>query len=187
MVAGMCVMVGLKGQALVIVPWSWLSDTTACLLFTPGTPAWLTAPPALISGILYWGPYKGLTATLFPSFTACYTAQKCTFLLLQEFSCKWKHYLCCIVIRCNQKGCCLEIARRKLVVLVFFCQFPTVCYCCLSSGSMRKENWWLQYTFRLIRDAVILLLSFLNASIYLWLFSWVILWIKQFPLNCKEY
>ncbi|KAI4804233.1 hypothetical protein KUCAC02_025867 [Chaenocephalus aceratus] len=32
MVAGMCVMVGLKGQALVIVPWSWLSDTTACLL-----------------------------------------------------------------------------------------------------------------------------------------------------------
>lgn len=39
MVAGMCVMVGLKGQALVIVPWSWLSDTTACLLFTPGTPS----------------------------------------------------------------------------------------------------------------------------------------------------
>lgn len=38
-VAGMCVMVGLKGQGLVIVPWSWLSDTTACLLFTPGTPA----------------------------------------------------------------------------------------------------------------------------------------------------
>lgn len=37
MVAGMCVMVGLKGQALVIVPWSWLSDTTTCLLFTPGT------------------------------------------------------------------------------------------------------------------------------------------------------
>ncbi len=39
MVAGMCVMAGLKGQALVIVPWSWLSDTTACLLLTPGTPA----------------------------------------------------------------------------------------------------------------------------------------------------
>lgn len=55
-VAGMCVMVGLKGQGLVIVPWSWLSDTTACLLFTPGTPAWLTAPPAPITRILYWGP-----------------------------------------------------------------------------------------------------------------------------------
>lgn len=55
MVAGMCVMVGLKGQALVIVPWSWLSDTTACLLFTPGTPAWLTAPPAPLLHILYRG------------------------------------------------------------------------------------------------------------------------------------
>lgn len=38
-IAGMCVMVGLKGRVLVIVPWSWLSDTTACLLFTPETPA----------------------------------------------------------------------------------------------------------------------------------------------------
>lgn len=37
MVAGMCAMVGLKGQTLVIVPWSWLSDTTTCLLFTLGT------------------------------------------------------------------------------------------------------------------------------------------------------
>lgn len=54
-VAGMCAMVGVKGQTLVIVPWSWLSDTTACLLFTRGTLAWLTAPPALITRILYWG------------------------------------------------------------------------------------------------------------------------------------
>lgn len=76
MVAGMCVMVGLKGQALVIVPWSWLSDTTACLLFTPGTPAWLTAPPAPITRILYWGPSRGATAAVFLSFRACYTAQK---------------------------------------------------------------------------------------------------------------
>lgn len=56
MVAGMCVMVGLKGQTLVIVLWSWLSDTTACLLFTPGTPAWLTAPSAPNTRILYWCP-----------------------------------------------------------------------------------------------------------------------------------
>lgn len=53
--AGMCAMVGVKGQTLVIVPWSWLSDTAACLLFTRGTLAWLTAPPALITRILYWG------------------------------------------------------------------------------------------------------------------------------------
>lgn len=125
MVAGMCMMVGLKGQALVIVPWSWLSDTTACLLFTPGTPCLIDSSSCTHHPHPLLGAIEGCNSNTISLFYCLLYCVKMCFSAGQGFLCKVKHYFCGAVIRCDQKGCCWEAGGQKLVSVVFFCQFPT--------------------------------------------------------------
>lgn len=98
MVAGMCMMGGLKGQGLVIVLRSWLSDTTACLLFTPGTPVWLTAPSAPSTRIHLLVSREGRWSSSSIPITVWCGAKKLVSIVYLScggpFLCHWCHWMC---------------------------------------------------------------------------------------------
>lgn len=49
--------------------------------------------------------------------------------------------------KCDQKGCCLEDARGKLAVVVFFCESLTASMCWSLGAVCEKESWKLWYEF----------------------------------------